>query len=292
MNGRSASKIKIAGFDDLFGTKNESEDKIIEVPISALHAFSNHPFHVENDKQMEEMVESIKEYGVLVPGLARVRDDRDYELISGHRRKHACELAGKRTMPVIIKTMTDDEAIIAMVDSNIQRENLLYSEKAFALKLKFEAMKHQGTKGAMNTSDMIGESIGESGRQVQRYIRLTYLHPEILKMVDKKRIPFIAAVDISYLKLEKQELLLDIIIKHKKCPTGFQARKLKELSLIGELTEEMVNTIMLNKKSRYKRISLSIDMLSKYFSEECSKQEIIDVIISLLDEKMNNEEAY
>lgn len=287
MNSRSASKIKIAGFDDLFGITEDSEDKIVEVPISMLHSFENHPFHVNDNEQMEEMVKSIKEYGILVPGLARLRDNGEYELISGHRRKHACEQANIITMPVIIKKMTDDEATIAMVDSNIQRENLLYSEKAFALKLKFEAMKHQGSKGIMNTTDMIGESIGESGRQVQRYIRLTYLHPEILKMVDNKKISFIPAVNISYMKTNEQELLLHIINKNKIYPTVHQASRLKEHALKEELTEEIINTIMLKKKHKNIKLSIPVDKLTKYFPEEYTKQDIINVIIKLIDEKYN-----
>lgn len=292
MNSRSASKIKLAKFDDLFGINDESEDRVIEVTISMLHSFKDHPFHVEDDSQMEEMVESIKEYGVLVPGLARLRDNGEYELISGHRRRHACELAGKETMPVIVKNMTEDEATIAMVDSNIQRENLLYSEKAFALKLKFEAMKHQGLKGTMNTTDMIGESIGESGRQVQRYIRLTYLHPEILKMVDNKKISFIPAVNLSYLKKDEQELLLKTISKKKVYPTGRQALRLKEHSLKETLTEDIINSVLFKKKTQNIKLNIPLDKLTKYFPTEYTNQDIVNAIIKLLDENLNNGGSY
>lgn len=283
MNNRSASKIKLAKFDDLFGINDESEERVIEVPISMLHSFKNHPFHVGDDSQKEEMVESIKEYGVLVPGLARLRDNGEYELISGHRRKHACEIAGKETMPVIIKNMTDDEATIAMVDSNIQRENLLYSEKAFALKLKFEAMKHQGSKGAMNTTDVIGESIGESGRQVQRYIRLTYLNPEILKMVDNKKISFIPAVNLSYLKLEQQEWVLNAINKVKKYPSNKQALKIKEHYEDGTLSLDKVITTLKEGKSKDNKIMIPAKRIKKYFDDSYSQKEIENIIIQLLD---------
>lgn len=292
MNNRSASKIKLAGFDDLFGFNDENEDKVIEVPISMLHSFKNHPFHVENNFQMDEMIESIKEYGILVPGLARLRENGEYELISGHRRRHACELAGKETMPVIVKNMTDDEATIAMVDSNIQRENLLYSEKAFAFKLKFEAMKHQGLKRAKNTTDMIGESIGESGRQVQRYIRLTYLSPEILKMVDNKKISFIPAVNLSYLQRDEQELLLKVIRKNKLYPTGKQALRLKEHSLKENLTEEIINLILHKKKTQKIKLSIPSDKLAKYFPTEYTNEDIINAIIKLLDENLNKGGSY
>lgn len=288
MKNKSAAKIKIAGFDDLFGIKEESEDRVIEVPIYMLHDFKNHPFHVQNNLQMEEMVESIKEHGVLIPGLVRSRVDGEYELIAGHRRKSACLLVGKKTMPVIVKNMTDDEATIAMVDSNIQRDNLLYSEKAYALRLKYEAMKHQGSKGTMTTTALIGDSIGESGKQVQRYIRLTYLHQEIMNMVDEKKISFIPAVDISFLRRDEQESLLSIIKEKNVFPTGVQALKLKEISLKGLLTEETIDTVMVKKQSESIKLSISAEKVSKYFPKDYTKLDIINAIVNLIEENWRN----
>lgn len=203
----SASKIKIDSFDDLFGRSTEEHsnqaEQVVEVPLKDLHTFENHPFRVLDDAKMEETVESIKKYGVLMPGIARPRKEGGYEIIAGHRRKRGSELAGKSTMPVFIRNYTDDEATIIMVDTNIQREDILPSEKAKAYAMKYEALKHQGKREGGSTFETIGEPAGESGKTVQRYIRLAGLLDELLDMVDKKRLGFIPGVDISYLTEEQ-----------------------------------------------------------------------------------------
>jgi len=283
MKSSSASKIKIAGFDDLFGENIDKADKVINMPISELHAFKNHPFHVEDDQKMKEMIESIKEYGVLVPGLARSRKEGGYELISGHRRKHACEVVGKETMPIIIKELSDDEATITMVDANIQRENLLYSERAFAFKLKFDAMKHQGSKGNKTSTDKIGEESGESGRQIQRYIRLTCLLPEILKLVDNKNIAFIPAVNISYLDVTQQEWVLNAIQVTHNYPSNQQTMKIRKCSDEGKLTQNIVILIIKEQKVKDIKITISATNCKKYFPDECSAKEIEKIIYKLLE---------
>lgn len=206
----SASKIKLDTYDDLFGsdiTGNSSLEQIINAPLVDLYTFKDHPFRVVDDEKMEETTESIRQYGVLMPGIARPRAEGGYELIAGHRRKRGSELAGRSEMPIIVRNYTDDEATIIMVDSNIQREDILPSEKAKAYKMKFEAMKHQGSKAEKNTYDEVGEAAGDNGKMVQRYIRLAELIPELLNMVDEKKLGFISGVDISYLSAEEQTLL-------------------------------------------------------------------------------------
>ena len=198
--------------DDIFGIPKESNEHAVTIiPIRNLYQFSNHPFRVLDDKKMDELVESIKEKGVLEPAIVRPRVLGGYEIISGHRRKRACEIAGLDSMPVIIKDFTDDEAAIVMVDSNNQREQLLYSEKAWAYRIKYESLKHQGLKTKLETADEIGKDVGESGRQIKRYIRLTYLEKELLDFVDAKKIKFRTAEKLSFLSSEEQQVLLDLI---------------------------------------------------------------------------------
>lgn len=283
--------VKLTSYEQLFGLEENDSEKVIEVELSLLYSFKGHPFKVLEDEKMQETVESIKKYGVLVPGIVRPRKEGGYEIIAGHRRKRGCELAGKTTMPVIVKNYDDDQATIVMVDSNIQRENLLVSEKAFAYQMKFEAMKHQGTQteNVAITTDKIGEETGESGRQVQRYIRLTKLHPELLEMVDSKKLKFIPAVDLSYLSMEEQEILVNIIHKGEEYPSGIQAAQLKKYSISGELNSGMVELIMSDIKSDVKKITIPAKKIDKYFAHEYSKKDIEDIIISLLEEWSKNQ---
>jgi len=292
-SGRSLS---LTSYDDLFSTDESRADidreKVMEIPLSELFPFKDHPFRVKDDDKMQETAESIKEYGVLVPALARPREDGGYELIAGHRRKRGCELAGLDTMPVIVRDMDDDAAVIVMVDSNIQRESLLPSERAFAYKMKLEAIKHQGARaditsrqlvGKLEAADIVGRDAGESGRQVQRYIRLTNLIPEILDMVDNKRIALNPAVELSYLKPVEQTMLLDAMDCEQTTPSLSQAQRLKRFSQEGKLTEESMLAIMSEeKKSDIDRISLPRDTIKKYFPKDYTPKQMEDQIIDLL----------
>ena len=253
----SGKNISLTSYDDIFSTdetRTDSErEKIVEIPLSELHPFKNHPFRVVDDEHMQETAESIKDYGVLVPGIVRPRPEGGYEIIAGHRRKRASELAGKETMPVIIRNLDDDAAVIIMVDSNLQRENILPSERAFAMKMKNEAMKHQGERrdltsrqvvGKLESTDIIGQSIGLSGRQVQRFICLTNLIPSLLEMVDSKKIAFNPAVELSHLSKEEQEYLHDMITMQQATPSLSQAQRMKKYSQEGKLTTDMMKTII------------------------------------------------
>ena len=229
----SAAKVKLNSFDDLFGSsemQTAGEEQIINAPLAELHDFKNHPFRVVDDEKMEETTESIRQYGVLVPGIARPRTDGGYELISGHRRKHGSQKAGKSEMPVIVRNYSDDEATIIMVDSNIQREDILTSEKAKAYKMKYEAMKHQGKKSGKNTLDQVGETAGENAKKVQRYIWLARLSDGLLEMVDNKKLGFSQGVDISFLSEEAQKWV-EMIVGEKCCNIStVQSGKLKDIA--------------------------------------------------------------
>ena len=283
----SAAKIKIDSFDDLFGAGNlqgDSTEQIISVPIQDLYDFKDHPFHVSDDEKMEETTESIRQYGVLVPGIARPRAGDGYEIIAGHRRKRGCELVGKTEMPMIVRNYTDDEAIIIMVDSNIQREDILPSEKAKAYKMKYEAMKHQGKKSGKNTLEEVGEAAGENGKKVQRYIWLSRLSDELLEMVDHKKIGFSQGVDLSFLSEEAQQWV-EVIIEEQGCNIStVQSSKIKEYGKSGELTFAMVRLILTEEKAKERRVTLRADKIGRYFEEEYSNEEIEDIIIQLLDE--------
>lgn len=247
--------------DDLFSTQEQRDnanlEKVIDISIKDIKDFPNHPFKVIDNEEMEQMRDSIKENGVLVPVLVRPKEDGTYEMISGHRRKRASELAEKETIPCIVRDLTDDEATIIMVDSNMQREEILPSEKAFAYKMKFEALGHQG-KGAeltsgqvvrkLETTDIIGKDNNDSGRQVRRYIRLTELIPELLEKVDRKEIAFLPAVELSYLTEEQQYTLLDCIEYNDATPSHAQAIKLKKMSQAGTLTEDDIDDILSQEK--------------------------------------------
>lgn len=282
----SASKIKMESFDDLFGGSGVQEigaEQIINVPLADLHEFKDHPFKVLDDEKMEETTESIRLYGVLVPGIARPRAGGGYELIAGHRRKHGSERAGKTEMPIIVRNYSDDEATIIMVDSNIQREDILPSEKAKAYKMKYEAMKHQGKKSGKNTLDEVGEAAGENAKKVQRYIWLSRLSDKLLEMVDAKKLGFSQGVDISFLSEEAQQWV-EVIIEEQGCNVStVQSGKLKEYGKSEELTLAMVRLILTEEKSKEYKVTLKADKISKYFSDRYSNEEIENVIISLLD---------
>ena len=249
----SASKIKMESFDDLFGGSSAREigaEQIINAPLADLHEFKDHPFKVLDDEKMEETTESIKLFGVLVPGIARPRAGGGYELIAGHRRKHGSERAGKTEMPIIVRNYSDDEATIIMVDSNIQREDILPSEKAKAYKMKYEAMKHQGKRSSKNTLDEVGEAAGENAKKVQRYIWLSRLSDELLEMVDTKKLGFSQGVDISFLSEEAQQWV-EVIIEEQGCNVStVQSGKLKEYGKSGELTFAMVRLILTEEKPK------------------------------------------
>lgn len=283
----SASKIKMESFDDLFGGNSVQEtgaEQIINAPLADLYEFKDHPFKVLDDEKMEETTESIRLYGVLVPGIARPRAGGGYELIAGHRRKHGSERAGKTEMPIIVRNYSDDEATIIMVDSNIQREDILPSEKAKAYKMKYEAMKHQGKKSGKNTLDEVGEAAGENAKKVQRYIWLARLSEELLEMVDTKKLGFSQGVDISFLSEEAQQWV-EVIIEEQGCNVStVQSGKLKEYGKSGELTLAMVRLILTEEKPKERKVTLKADKISKYFTEDYSSEDIENIIIQLLDE--------
>lgn len=282
----SAAKVKLNSFDDLFGN-NEMQtagaEQIINAPLAELHDFKNHPFRVVDDEKMEETTESIRQYGVLVPGIARPRTGGGYELIAGHRRKHGSQRAGKTEMPVIVRNYSDDEATIIMVDSNIQREDILPSEKAKAYQMKYEAMKHQGKKSGKNTLDEVGEAAGENAKKVQRYIWLARLSDELLDMVDTKKLGFSQGVDISFLSEEAQQWV-EVIIEEQRCSVStVQSGRLKEYGKSGELTLAMVRLILTEEKPKERKFTMKSDKIGRYFSDSYSNEEIEDIILSLLD---------
>ena len=249
----SASKVRLSSFDDLFGgADNTSGEQIINSKLTDLHTFKGHPFRVLDDEKMEETTESISRYGVLVPGLARPREGGGYEIIAGHRRKRGSERAGLETMPVIVRNYTDDEATIIMVDSNIQREDILPSEKAKAYAMKYEAMKHQGSKGG-STLDEVGEAAGESGKTVQRYVWLARLSDELLDMVDKKKIGIAQGVDISFLTEEAQQWVSVTLEETGAAINTSQSAQMKEYGKNGELMLPMVRLILTGKSRRKER---------------------------------------
>lgn len=284
-------KIKLSRYDDLFGSESTSghnvqklENQITEIDLSDLHRFKNHPFRVTDDEKMEEMAQSIKQHGVLIPGIARPRAEGGYEIIAGHRRKHGSELAGKKTMPMIVRNYSDDEATIIMVDSNIQREDILPSEKAKAYRMKYDAMKHQGSKEGGLTLDEIGEAAGESGKTVQRYIWLSRLSEPLLELIDKKKLGIMQGVDISFLSEESQRSVFLMIQKKSISITVKQASKLKEYEKNGQLTLEMVEEILSEERLKKRKVTIQSDRIRQYFPDSYSDKEIEKVIISLLDQ--------
>ncbi len=294
--GRSiAGKIKINSYGDLFGGE---ENEVSEVDLAELHSFKNHPFKVLEDEKMQELVESIKVRGVVVPGVVRAIPEGGYEIISGHRRKRACELAELKTMPVIIKQCSDDEAILAMVDSNLQREEILPSERAFSYKMKFEALSHQGKQSEgvtstqvgwkLETASLVGEAMGDSKNQVRRYIRLTELLTDFLDMVDDKRLKFNPAVEISYLTNNQQEILLKVMNEENVVPSLAQAQQLKRLSQEQTYTKDAVCEILSSSTDKERKFTIKHKIISRYFPPDTTDEEIESIICTLLDEWQRN----
>lgn len=289
MTNNSANKVEMKSLDDLFGLKDFSgtkedsgtKDTIKVLELDKLVTFRNHPFKVCEDDKMRETVESIKQYGVLQPIIVRPLADGRYEIISGHRRTHACKLLERKNIPALIRNLSDDEATVLMVDSNIQRENLDYSEKAFAFRMKYEALKHQG-KAGKETAALVGEEAGESGRQIKRYIRLTYLNDGLLQLVDKGKIGFIPGVNLSYLDIQEQEELLCVIRRINTYPSLEQSVKLKEKSEEKQLSPFFMESILAKgKRSSY--LQLDKLLVGSYFPSGTSQKEMQDTIYSLLE---------
>lgn len=289
----SARNIELKSVDDLFATEESRADaqreKVQEIPLGELHPFRNHPFKVKDDAAMQDTVDSVREYGVLVPAIARPDPNGGYELIAGHRRHHASELAGKETMPVIVRDLDDDAATIIMVDSNLQREELLPSERAFAYKMKLEALKHQGKKtldqlGPKWSTQEIGKAGNDSMSQVKRFIRLTELIPTLLDMVDERKIAFNPAVELSYLKKEEQTLLLEAMDSEQATPSLSQAQRLKKFSQQKMLSLDVMRAVMSEeKKTDLDRVTLKNETLRKYFPKSYTPKQMEDTIIKLLE---------
>lgn len=286
--------ISLSSYDDIFSTEESRKEAKQEISLSELHPFEGHPFRVVDDEDMVKTVESIKEYGVLTPAIVRPDPDGGYEIISGHRRHHASELAGKDTMPVIVRDMDDDAAIILMVDSNLQRETILPSERAFAYRMKLDAIKHQGNRADL-TSRQVGEKLlsvtkvgidaNESERQVHRYIRLTELIPELLDMVDEKKIAFNPAVELSYLAKEEQKDFLEAMDYAQATPSLSQAQRIKKLSQDGECTLDAMCEVMNEiKKGELEKVTLKSDVLRKYFPKSYTNKQMEEKIIQLLEQ--------
>ena len=290
--------ISLSSYDDIFQTDQSREEaqqeRVQEIPLSELHTFKGHPFKVLDDDAMQKTVESITQFGVMTPAIARPRLEGGYELIAGHRRHHASELAGKETMPVIVRNMDDDAATILMVDSNLQRETLLPSERAFAYKMKLEAIKHQGQRTDLTScqigtklraDEQLAEGTGDSARTVQRYIRLTELIPELLDMVDEKKIAFNPAVELSYLKKEEQKDFLEAMDYAQATPSLSQAQRLKKFSQEGKCSLDAMCAIMSEeKKSELDKVTIKNDVLRKYFPKSYTPKQMEDTIIKLLEQ--------
>jgi len=303
----------LSSYDEIFTTeesRTESQQEHVQmIPLSELHPFEGHPFRVVDDEEMQKTVESVKQYGVLTPAIARPDPDGGYEIISGHRRLRASELAGLETLPVIVREMDDDTAIIFMVDSNLQREHILPSERAFAYKMKLDAIKHQGARTDLSQEgtssrvgmkspqalELVGKEAGDSRNQVHRYIRLTELIPEIRDMVDEKKIAFNPAVELSYLKPEEQREFLEAMDYAQAAPSLSQAQRLKKLSQEGGCRlDAMCDVMSEQKKDDMTTITISHDVLRKYFPKSYTPQQMQDVIVKLLDQwqkKRNREQA-
>ena len=295
----SAKNIVLKSVDDIFQTEENRADaqreRVQEIPLDQLKPFKNHPFKVRDDQRMLDTADSIREYGVLVPAIARPDPNGGYELISGHRRKRGCEMAGLQTMPVIIRDLDDDAAVLVMVDSNIQREELLPSERAFAYRMKLEAIER--VKGrpkkvgqvvpdfqGKRSTEIVADGTGESYKQVQRYIRLTELIPELLDMVDERKLAFNPAVEVSYLKRDEQRMLLEAMDAEQTTPSLSQAQRLKKFSQEGRLTEEAMSAIMSEeKKSDMDKVTLRSDTLRRYFPKSYTPKQMEQTIIRLLD---------
>lgn len=295
---KKGGNISLSSYDDIFQTdqsrEEDQQERVQEIPLSELHPFKGHPFKVLDDEAMQKTVESIAQFGVMTPAIARPRPEGGYELIAGHRRHHASELAGKETMPVIVRDMDDDAATILMVDSNLQRETLLPSERAFAYKMKLEAIKHQGQRTDLTSSqvgmklqamDIVGQEAGDGRNQVHRYIRLTELIPELLDMVDEKKIAFNPAVEISYLKPNEQQDFLEAMDYAQSTPSLSQAQRLKKFSQEGKCSLDAMCAIMSEeKKGELDRVTIKHDVLRKYFPKSYTPKQMEDTIIKLLEQ--------
>lgn len=289
----SAKNIQVTKFDDLFSAGNPAgaggSGNVQEIPLTELFPFKDHPFKVLDDETMQDTVESIRIHGVLVPGIARPRAEGGYELIAGHRRRHASELAGKTTMPVIVRELDDDEAVLFMVDSNIQRENLFPSEKAWAYKMKLDALKHQGVKdtsrqlGEKYSVDALSENSNDSARNIHRFIRLTQLLPELLQMVDDKKLSFNPAVELSYLTREQQGELMEIMGELQAVPSLEQAKRLKKYSQEGKLDRNVMDAILTEERPTPVQVTLKNDRLKQYFPQTYTAKQMEEVIFSLLE---------
>ena len=296
-----AKKAELSSVDDLFSTEESRADaqreKVLEIPLSELHPFQNHPFKVKDDESMLETADSIRQYGVLVPAIARPDPNGGYELVAGHRRHRASELAGKETMPVIVRDLDDDTATIIMVDSNLQRESLLPSERAFAYKMKLDAMKHQGERSDLTCAqvghksdgkksrDLLAEQVGQSKNQIQRFIRLTELIPALLDMVDERKIAFNPAYELSFLTKEEQAQLLDTMDSEQATPSLSQAQRLKKCSQEGTLSPDTMRAILgEEKKSDLDKVTFASDTLRRYFPKSYTPKQMQETIIRLLEQ--------
>ena len=294
---KSSLSVSLKGADDIFSTEEsrqeQQREQVQQIPIGELFPFKNHPFKVLDDESMQRTVESVEQYGVLSPLIARPRPEGGYEIISGHRRQHAAQLAGLDALPVIVRNMDDDAAVLLMVDSNLQRENILPSERAFAYKMKLEALKNQGARSDLTSSQIgtklradekVAQDSGESRNQIQRFIRLTNLIPELLDMVDEKKISFNPAVELSYLDESQQRAFLEAMDGTQNAPSVSQAQQLKKMAQCGEFTYEKAFDILgQEKKSEQDTVTIKNDILRKYFPRSYTPRQMEEKIIQLLD---------
>ena len=295
---KSSLSVSLKGADDIFSTEEsrqeQQREQVQQIPIGELFPFKNHPFKVLDDESMQRTVESVEQYGVLSPLIARPRPEGGYEIISGHRRQHAAQLAGLDTLPVIVRQMDDDAAVLLMVDSNLQRENILPSERAFAYKMKLEALKNQGARSDLTSSqlgmklqalDIVGQETGDSRNQVHRFIRLTSLIPELLDMVDEKKIAFNPAVELSYLDTNQQRDFLEAMNDTQNAPSLSQAQRLKKLAQEGHFSYDVAFAVMgEEKKDELDKVVIKNDTLRKYFPRSYTPKQMEDTIIKLLDQ--------
>ena len=291
---KSDFTLPMNSLDVLFSSQEERDDakleRVKEIPLTELHPFKDHPFKIQNNEEMKRLIESIQKFGTLTPALARPMQDGGYELISGHRRLAACQVLGIETMPVIVRKMSDDEAVIAMVDANLQREHILPSEKAFAYKMKLDAIKHQGVTSAqvgqkLLSVEKVAEDAGESRNQIKRYIRLTYLIPELLSMVDENKIAFNPAVEISYLEQSEQRVLLNAMELNDCTPSHAQAIRLKKLSQEGVLQDQTIYDILAEQKpNQQEQYKFKREDIRKYFPQSYTDKQVCDTVIKLLEQ--------
>ena len=290
---KNGANISLTSYDDIFSTEESRQtEQIQQIPIADLHPFKNHPFKVLDDEAMQRTVESVAQFGVLAPLVVRPREEGGYEIISGHRRQHAAELAGLKTLPVIVRNMDDDQAVIQMVDSNLQRESILPSERAFAYKMKLDAMNHQGIRGdstcgqiGHKSRDIIAAEAGDSARNVQRFIRLTNLIPELLELVDQKKISFNPAVELSYLTDAEQRDFFEAMQDTQNAPSLSQAQRIKKLSQAGQCSYDAIFDIMgEEKKAEMDRVTIKNDVLRKYFPKSYTPRQMEETILKLLEQ--------